>query len=371
MRQPEARACYACLMLRRALRSLTTQVAAGVDQVFYSTALTRSEHSRKRSKAEGLGHEHRMEALHVVREEYGKPQFFEDPASFFPEPAAGEGRSTKVRSLDLGQDVLDLRWRSRFEPAGRGVAARYEAQEENKVALARLFVRTHERRPAVILIHGYLGGEFAFEERVLPVDWLLERGFDVALFVLPFHGERRRRTLSRPVFPSSDPRFTVEGFRQAVFDFRWLLRWLLQRGAPSVGVLGMSLGGYTTALLSTLEPRLSFAAPLVPLASLADFARDGGRLVGTPEQQALQYDALEEAFRVVSPLGRPPAIASERIMIIAGEADRITPIAHARRLANHLGAPMEVFPGGHLLQLGRDRALSPLARLLERVDAGG
>jgi pimeloyl-ACP methyl ester carboxylesterase len=354
-------------MLRRALRSLTTQVAAGVDQVFYSTTLARSEGSRRRSPAEGLGHEQRMEALDAVREEYGKEAYLEDPASFFPEPSAEDGRLTRVRSLDLGLDVSDLRWRSRFAPLGKGVAARYASHEENHVALARLFLRPHERHPAVVVIHGYLGGDFAIEERVMPVRWLLDQGLDVALFVLPFHGERRRRTLSRPVFPSSDPRFTIEGFRQAVQDARWLLRWLLARGAPSVGVLGMSLGGYTTSLLATVEPRFAFAAPLVPLASLADFAREGGRLVGTPEQQALQYEALEGAFRVVSPLGRPAVIPPERLVILAGEGDRITPVAHARRLADNLGAPLEVFPGGHLLQLGRERALAPLARVIDRI----
>ncbi|MCS6898624.1 MAG: alpha/beta hydrolase family protein [Myxococcales bacterium] len=354
-------------MLRRALRSLTTQVAAGVDQVFYSTALARSEGSRRRSAVERLDHEQRMKALALVRQEYGNPGYLTEPASFFPEPPAEEGRLTRVRSLDLGLEVSDLRWRSRFVPIGKGVAARYASHEENHIALARLYLRTHERRPAVVLIHGYLGGDFAIEERVMPVRWLLDQGLDVALFVLPFHGERRRRILSRPVFPSSDPRFTIEGFRQAVQDVRWLLRWLLARGAPAVGVLGMSLGGYTTSLLATVEPRLAFAVLLVPLACLADFAREGGRLVGTPEQQALQYEALKEVFRVVSPLGRPPVIPPDRVVILAGEGDRITPIAHAQCLASHFGASLETFPGGHLLQLGRGRALAPLARLLNQV----
>jgi pimeloyl-ACP methyl ester carboxylesterase len=352
-------------MLRRALRSLTTQVAAGVDQVFYSTTLARGGRPGG-STVGGMDHDQRMEMLDMLRQEYGDERYLTEPDRYFQAPPPGEGRLTKVRSIDLGQDVLDLRWRSRFSPLGKGVGARYEAHEENHVALARLYVRTHERRPAAVLIHGYLGGEFAIEERVLPVQWLLAQGLDVAIFVLPFHGERRRRTVSKPVFPSSDPRFTIEGFRQAVHDFRWLLRWLLERGAPSVGVLGMSLGGYTASLLATLEPRLAFAAPLVPLASLADFARDGGRLVGTPEQQALQYAALEDAFRVVSPLGRPAALPPERMVILAGEADRITPVSHARRLAEHLGAPLECFPGGHLLQIGREQALAPLARVLDR-----
>jgi len=357
-------------MIRRALLALSSQVAAGVDQVIYNAALSRSEKSKQRSRAEGLGHGERMEALDGVRQEYGRDEYLSEPDKFFPQGGSSEGRQARVRSPDLGVEVVDLRWKSEFTPLGQGVAARYKAHTENEVALARLMLRRHERMPAVVLIHGYLGGELSIEERLLPAEWLFEQGLDVALFVLPFHGERRRGKLNRPVFPSSDPRFTIEGFRQAVGDFRWLKRWLLARGAPSVGVMGMSLGGYTTALLSTLEADLSFAAPLVPLASIADFARAGGRFVGTEEEQRQQHEALEGAFRVVSPLGRPVALGPGRVLVLAGEADRITPVSHAERLAAHLGAPLELFPGGHLLQVGRDRAFEPLSRLISRAVGG-
>ena len=131
--------------------------------------------------------------------------------------------------------------------------------------------------------------------------------------------------------------------------------------------MGMSLGGYTTALLATIEPSLAFAVPVIPLASIADFARDHGRFVGTPEEQSHQHRALESSMRVVSPLGRTPRVPSERVLIVAAEADRITPIAHAHRLAAHFGARMETFHGGHLLQFGRSRAFREVGRLLGRL----
>jgi pimeloyl-ACP methyl ester carboxylesterase len=129
----------------------------------------------------------------------------------------------------------------------------------------------------------------------------------------------------------------------------------------------MSLGGYTSALLATVEPELAFSVPIIPLASIADFARAGGRLVGTEEQQLEQHAALEAAYRVVSPLGRPSRIDAERILVLGAEADRITPLAHARRLAAHFDARMEIFPGGHLLQFGRAEAFRAVARLLGRL----
>lgn len=350
-------------MLTRVLGALSSRLAAGVDEVITRTALqgARSPRARDLSPAE------RLEAIGRARVDYGDSSLIDEPERFFPAPTAGDdGRLTRVRQGDLGVAVDDLRWRSGYEPFGAGVAARYRSHEANAVAVARLVRRPHERRPAVVLIHGYLGGELRLDEAFWPVEWLLDQGLDVALFVLPFHGERRRDRGARPVFPSNDPRFTVEGFRQAIGDVRWLMRWLRARGAPAVGAVGMSLGAYTTALLATVEPELAFGGLLVPLASLADFARDGERLVGTDDERRAQHAALDEALRVVSPLARPSRLPPDRLVVLAGESDRITPLAHAERLAGHFGAPLERFPGGHIVQLGRGQAFASLGRVIER-----
>jgi pimeloyl-ACP methyl ester carboxylesterase len=132
---------------------------------------------------------------------------------------------------------------------------------------------------------------------------------------------------------------------------------------PSVGVMGMSLGGYTTSLLATVERGLEFAAPIIPLASLADFAREQGRL-GHGEEARRQHAALEEANRIVSPFARPSLVPAGRVLIVAAEADRITPPAHAERLARHFAAEIVRFEGGHLLQFGRGDAFRAVGRWL-------
>ena len=221
-----------------------------------------------------------------------------------------------------------------------------------------------------MLIHGYMAGQYALEERAWPIEWLMKCGLDVAVAVLPFHAMRaspgrRRRP---PPFPGADPRFTNEGFRQAVLDVRGLVGFLRGRGAPSVGVMGMSLGGYTTALLATVERQLAFAVPIIPVASIADFARDQGRL-GDGHEIAAQHAALEEANAIVSPFARPSLLPRDRVLVIAGDADRIAPPAHAERLARHFHAPLVRFHGGHLLQFGRGGAFREVGKLLRRLTA--
>jgi pimeloyl-ACP methyl ester carboxylesterase len=218
----------------------------------------------------------------------------------------------------------------------------------------------------VLLIHGYRGGQWPIEEMVWPIEHFFDRGLDVVLPVLPFHGVRAPRAFS-PMFPGSDPRVTNEGFRQAVLDLRTLARHLLDRGAPAVGVMGMSLGGYTTALLATLEPRLAFAVPIIPLASIAHLVRSLGRFTGSPAEQEAQFEGLTAAHRAVSPLSRSPLVDPGRMLIAAAEGDRIVPIEHARWLADHFRAPLHVFHGGHILQFGRAEAFREIGKLLGRL----
>jgi dienelactone hydrolase len=187
----------------------------------------------------------------------------------------------------------------------------------------------------------------------------------VVLFTLPFHGLRARLGQGAvPEFPGPDPRVNVEGFRQAMFDLQSLIDWLLQRGHARVGAVGMSLGGYMAALLASVEPRLDFVVPVIPLSSLADFAREQGSLSSVPEEAALQHTLLESIYRRVSPVARPACVPAERCLVLAAKADRVTPAAHARRLSVHLRAPLHSFYGGHLLQLGRAEAFERLFELI-------
>lgn len=322
--------------------------------------------ARDAARAERLSHDDRLRALAVVHDAYGKPELVEDGARFFPTPPPIDPALRSVRRVSAPpSEVLDASWPSTFEPYLADVADKYLSRVENRTARARVYLGDAPRRPAVIAIHGYMGGHFILGEAEWPVAWLLRRGLDVALPVLPFHALRAGARRGAPPFPSADPRLTNEGFRQAVADIVALARWLRARGAPHVGVMGMSLGGYTTSLLATVSRDIDFAMPMIPLASVADFAREQGRL-GAGEQASEQHAALERANWVVSPLARPLALPVARALVVAAEHDRITPTAHARRIADHFGCAMMTIPGGHLVQLGRSEAFRGLSRMLER-----
>jgi predicted alpha/beta hydrolase family esterase len=105
---------------------------------------------------------------------------------------------------------------------------------------------------------------------------------------------------------------------------------------------------------------------VIPLASIADFARDQGRL-GAGERAATQHRALEQANWVVSPFARPSRLTPDRVLVVGARSDRITPVAHAERIAAHFGAELVCLGGGHLMQLWRRDAFRAAKALWSRL----
>lgn len=318
-----------------------------------------------------------MQAGKIAVSHATRVAFLERLQQAYPPGTSGQlfGEVPKIAPLlrhvrsEQGRQVLDATWPSSYAPLLDSFSERYLSVPENQLALARMYLSPRPR-PMVVLVHGYMSGHFVVDERLWPVSDLLAADYDVALFVLPFHGLRGpRQGRSAPQFPGTDPRMTVEGFRQSVFDLRALLRWLKAEHHPRAGLMGMSLGGYTACLTATIEPGVDFLVPVVPLACLADFSREQGYLSASPEQADVEHRLLGEVYRSVSPLARAPLLQPDRVLVVGARADRVTPISHARRLSAHFSAPLVAFPGGHLLQLGRRASFQSVFSLLARLNA--
>lgn len=354
---------YALDVLSRTAREVLGGAAAVVDHAVNIAALSRSGGQRS---SERLRHDERLDFLRRLDDRYAE---LDAPSRFFRSPRAIEVTlDVRAERVD-GLRVTDVLWPSDYRTFLPEIHERYVSTVENRHGHVRLVTHDGPPRPVAVLIHGYLGGVHRMERRIWPMAFLRRLGLDVALFVLPFHGPRgaRGRFGKPPPFPGADPRVTNEGFRQAMGDLRDFISWLLERGHPSIGVMGMSLGGFSTALAATLEPRLSFAVPIIPLASFPDVIRHQGRLGTTARETETQYAALERVYRVSSPLHRPAVIDASRIFVVAGERDQITPVSHARKLAAHFRCRIETWPGGHLVQVGRAEKFRSIGRFLREV----
>ena len=177
----------------------------------------------------------------------------------------------------------------------------------------------------------------------------------MAIPVLPLHGPRRIGRRDGDRFLAGDYLATVHAQTQAVWDIRRLVRWAREQGAPAVGIQGISLGGYTTALTVGVEPRLAGAIAGIPG---VDFLSLGSRNVPLVflrrwELSQLRSPHTRRMMRVVSPLALSPQVPRERLFIYAGLGDRLTPPSQALALWEHWSRPeLLLFPGGHVSFFG-------------------
>lgn len=298
------------------------------------------------------------------------------PSKFFPAPPAPTVDERAVGEA-FGARVWHLRWASGYRPFLVEHRDDHHRWVANHTAHARLYTMGRDR-PTMVVIHGWGGGAWWLEERAFVVGYWLARGFDVALFQLPFHGERApdgagAGPRSGALFPSPNVMRTNEAFGQAIWDLRGLAAHLARRGAGPIGAMGMSLGGYTTALWASLEP-LAFAVAMIPAVELSALMWRHGDDSPTRRRAAaagVSEDLLAEVFAVHAPTTRPCLVPHPARMIVAGAGDRITPPDQAERLRAHWGdCAIHWFPGGHLAQVGRGDAFRAVRRQLAVAGLG-
>lgn len=303
------------------------------------------------------------------------------PSPFFPTPAPPLMTLTPTGEGPLGTQIVDLAYPSEYQPFLPAARDLHLRAEENLTAHARWWT-SGRGRPTILLLHGWGGGNHWVTATSFQVPYWLRHGFDVAAFVLPFHGARAPGTSlgkSGALFPSANPMRTNEGFGQAIHDLRALAMFLRARGASAVGAMGMSLGGYTTSLWASVagpgdEGGIDFAVAMIPAVSMSRlFWRHGEH---SPQRAraakaGITEDMLADAFAVHAPLTRPARLPREHLAVIAGRGDRITPPDQAEALAAHWDVPILWFDGGHLAQVGRGEALRAVRRQLAGLGFAG
>ena len=303
-----------------------------------------------------------------------------DPTLFFREPPKNVRiRATRsdmrIRFRPEDGHCETIRFDSPFMPVNPRLHSSYLRHRANRVAHAHYWRHTAGPRPTMIAVHGFSADMYVLNEWFFALPWFYRMGFDVMLMTLPFHGVRqtRRSPFSGHGFFAGGPSRINEAVGQSVMDARILVDWLLnERGSPAVGMAGVSLGGFTSAILAATEPRLGFAIPNVPVVSFADLVIEW-EPIGTAMRAMLKRErkTVVDARKMVAvscPLTYPAQVPKDRLFIVGGVGDRLAPPKHSRVLWDHWDRPpIYWFPGSHLAHQGRGAYLVEVARFLNRI----
>ncbi len=288
----------------------------------------------------------------AARDFFESAGWLEKPLDYHQPPPPLEDphlRRAKVRGVEYEHVSFESGYAPAPDEPGRD---RWLSYAPNRLAHAWVVRHPGEPRPWLVCIHGYQMGWPLIDLAAFPPEYFHRRlGLNLCIPVLPLHGLRKIGRRSGDGFVAGDLLDTIHAEAQAMWDIRRLLGWIRSQDAPAVGALGLSLGGYNTALLACLDDSLACAIPGVPL---TDFTRAMFRH-GPPlhlraaERSGIQEQDMRDIMKVVSPLHLEPKLPRERRYIFGGIADRLVPADQVRDLWLHWERPRIVwYQGAHL-----------------------
>ncbi len=328
----------------RVTPSLMAQVA--LDESVMLLAIGPSRNPR-RADYERVGAE-----LAEARQLLDAGGFLKDPTTYHRNPPV-LSKPAFSRGWALGNTYERLAWPSGYEPpSDMPGAERWNGFEANHTASAWVMRHRDKPRPWVVCIHGFgMGSPFMDMAGFHAGHLYRELGVNVAGIVLPAHGSRKPSPMSGEQFLNWDLMNAVHGMSQSLWDIRRLLSWVRLQDPTGIGLIGVSLGGYLTALTAAYEPDLDAAISGIPVANMVDmFRHHSPRHVA---ERAVEHSVLDEVadevMGVVSPLAVPPAVPPEARAIFAGLGDRMAPPGQANLLWKHWDEP-EIcwYPGNHI-----------------------
>lgn len=306
---------------------------------------------------------------------YASRGWLDRPETYHQTPSAPEKvtRVQRGRPLSVLGRYHHIHFESGYAPhAGEPGRRRWLGYRRNRTAHAWLFEHEGEPRPWLVCVPGYRMGQPTVDFAGFRVRWLHKTlGLNVAIPVLPLHGPRTVGRRGGDGFLTGDFLDTVHAQAQAVWDVRRLLGWLRAQDAPALGVHGVSLGGYTTALIAALEGQLDCVIAGIPAADFMRLLRAHvpKLVLRAASRIGFPLERVEELLRVVSPLALRPRVPLERRFLYAGLADRLASPDHARDLWRHWGEPrLAWYEGSHISFVWED-AVERLLR--EALCAGG
>ena len=298
-----------------------------------------------------------------------------DPTIAFPKPVDPPRVSSRpanpVAEWIAHGHVRNLRFQSSFQAMYPPVRERRAGYARNNVVHAQHWMHDDGPHPTLCLIHGFMGSAYLFNGLFFSLPWFYRSGYDILLYTLPFHGARAEK-----YSPFSGFGYFADGFAgfseamaQAVHDFRSVLDYLEYTGVDRIALTGMSLGGYTSALIAGVDDRIQAVIPNVPVVTPESAFDDwfpanllvklGNRVIGTDRELS------SAASLYHSPLNYAPLVPKDRRLIITGLGDRLAPPEQAEALWEHWDrCAFHWFPGNHVLHVSQPDYLRRMTRFM-------
>ncbi|MFQ5513993.1 MAG: alpha/beta hydrolase family protein [Myxococcota bacterium] len=291
--------------------------------------------------------------VEAVRAFFDEQGWLEKPFNYHLDPPPLRApRLEPVTSRGLRYEHLSFE--SEYAPRnGEPGRDRWLGYAANRTAHAWVLRHPGEPRPWLVCLHGFgmgipVADLPAFRARELHE----KRGLNLLLPVLPLHGPRKEGLRAGDLFLGGAFLNAIHAEAQAAWDVRRLLGWMCdEQEAPRIGLAGLSLGGYTAALIAALEAKLACVIAGIPATDLTALTRriDSPHALRRLVATETTWRSIEAVLRVISPLTMPARVPHGARYIFGGRHDRIVPPDQVQALWEHWERPRIVwYDGGHV-----------------------
>jgi len=287
-----------------------------------------------------------------------------DPVKSFPPPTelpqVSSRPASRLAEWIARGTVDNIAFASSFTAINPAMRKQWSAWASNNTVRAQHWRHDDGPRPTLCVIHGFMGSSYLANGRFFSLPWYYRAGYDVLMYTLPFHGRRAERfsPFSGFGYFAGGLSGFAEAMAQAVHDFRSIVDYLRHTGVNRIALTGISLGGYTSALVASVDDRLEAVIPNCPVvtpATMFDEWFPANKLVGLGLRLSnISRDALSAGLSYHCPLNYQPLVPKDRRMIITGLGDRMAPPDQAAMLWEHWDrCTLHWFPGSHVLHVSQ------------------
>jgi hypothetical protein len=245
--------------------------------------------------------------------------------------------AVEVRALHALDDwTVELEDGSEVSPQVMRFESRVARSDQSDTAVFYLYERERSDR-AVLWVPGMGFGDSAFRFIDEFFVTALERGWSVAVWVPPYHRDRRAPDRDDGEgFLVSDPAANFRLLLASVTELRTIAAWLREHGAERVGGWGGSMGAAMLLLAESVDS-LDHLTVMIPVVDWRALMLDNevtapaaDRLLAAGYERAL----LERAYELLSPAAHPLRLDGSRVQILYARHDQLTPEATTRRYAD-------------------------------------